>query len=120
MLKKLTNFVRRTAAIRKNRRQRLGYETLETRQLLATYYVDASTGSDSNTGSHAAPFESYLPFVSAYGQDDPNVGRIELQAGDEVVFAAGEYDDTFRLPGSSVDHGFRLRGTTAPAMHRLS
>ena len=110
MLKKLTNFVRRTAAIRKNRRQRLGYETLETRQLLATYYVDASTGSDSNTGSHAAPFESYLPFVSAYGQDDPNVGRIELQAGDEVVFAAGEYDDTFRLPGSSVDHGFRLRG----------
>ena len=83
-----------------------------------TFYVDASTGSDSNPGTQAAPLASYLPFVSAYGQSDSNIGRIELQPSDEVVFLAGVYDETFQLPGSNVNHGFRLRnvhGTeTAP------
>ena len=86
------------------------YEAFEPRQLLATYYVDAVTGSDSNSGLADAPLRSYLPLVTAYGQENPNVGRIELRPGDEVVFAAGSYDATFRLAGSTVDHGFRLRG----------
>ena len=62
-----------------------------------TFYVDASTGSDSNPGTQAAPLASYLPFVSAYGQSDSNIGRIELQPGDEVVLLAGVYDETFQL-----------------------
>ena len=99
---------RRTSK-RRNYGNPVSYDTLEPRQLLTTFYVDASAGSDSNAGTEVAPLASYLPFVSAYGQSDSNVGRIQLQPGDEVVFAAGVYDETFRLPGSNIDHGFRLR-----------
>lgn len=93
----------------------LDYQECEARRLLTTFFVDAASGSDSNPGTADLPFQSYLPLVSAYGQADPNVGRIELQPGDEVIFRAGEYDETFQLPGSDVHHGFRIRGIDGTA-----
>ena len=69
-----------------------------------TFYIDPAIGNDANLGTADQPFASYLPFVWSYDQADPNIGRVELQGGDHVVFRAGLYDETFQNP-SDVNTG---------------
>lgn len=90
------------------RTRRAKLETLEARQLLTSYFVDAELGNDNNLGTAEAPFASYLPFVSAWGQEDRNIGKVDLGAGDVVEFAPGLYTETFRNPNDNY-RGFHLR-----------
>ena len=83
--------------------RRLLLERLENRKLLAglTYYVSPSheSASDSNPGTQELPLATYLPFVWAYGQSDPNIGRIQLEPGDNVVIGEGLIDAIFANEG---------------------
>lgn len=93
--------------------QTLTFQRLEKRELKTTFFIDAANGDDSNPGTAEQPLASYLPIVWAYDQSDPNVGRIDLQAGDEVVFRAGTYSDTFQNPpdrNNGTHRGLYLRG----------
>lgn len=108
-LRKLSNDRRRSFRLRRQERnRRISFEQLECRRVLAHYFVDAMNGNDGNAGTVDSPLKTYLPFVSAWGQDDPNIGRIDLEAGDIVEFAAGEYSATFQNPGSPYQ-AFYLR-----------
>lgn len=87
----------------------LQLESLEDRKLLTGYFVDAVNGSDNNFGtSPEQAFETWLPFVAAYGQSDPNIGKINLEAGDVVEFLPGTYSATFQNPSEAPHHGFHL------------
>ena len=56
----------------------LGLETLETRNLLATFYV-ATNGSDANVGDSATPWQTLQKAANS------------VQAGDTVIVRAGNY-----------------------------
>ena len=62
------------------------------------YFVDAVEGDDSNAGTSEEPFETYLPFIWTYGETNPDIGKIQLQSGDEVVFRRGLYSATYQTP----------------------
>ena len=101
--------------IRKKQRQScVSYDSLAPKNLLASvFYVDAAIGDDSNPGTAEQPWATYLPIVWAYDQADPNIGRVNLQAGDEVIFRAGLYDETFQNPSdinTGTFRGLYLRG----------
>ena len=64
------------------------YEPLESRRLLSTYYVSASSGSDGNTGaSDAAAFKTLQKAANA------------VKAGDTVYVRAGTYSTGMNLYG---------------------
>ena len=65
----------------------LGSSAVNVLQADTTYYVDAIAGDDSSQGTAEQPFKTYLPFVWTYGERNPDIGKITLQPGDEVVFA---------------------------------
>ena len=90
-----------------------------------SFFVDPVNGNDSNPGTADQPFASYLPFVWAYDQADPNIGRVTLQWGDHVVFRTGVHDATFQNPSdvnTGTHRGLYLRGlsgtTEAPIVFR--
>ena len=64
-----------------------------------TYYVDASSGSDSNSGtSQGAPFKSFWP-----------LNRLELKPGDSVLLKRGEvWNEPINLHGSGTSLGNRI------------
>ncbi len=73
---------------RSRRRQpyrRLEMERFESRELLATYVLDWHNGSDNNPCTEELPCKSYLPFVTTYGQSDPNIGKLRVLAGDLII-----------------------------------
>ena len=113
----------RKFSFERNRRTRRSqnastYQRLESRELKTTFFVDAANGNDSNPGTADQPFASYLPFVWAYDQEDPNVGRVRLQQGDEVVFRAGLYTETFQNPSditTGTHRGLYLRDINGTA-----
>ena len=72
-----------------------------------TYYVDAATGDDSNPGTFDEPFKTYLPFVWTYDEPNPDIGKIQLQAGDEVFFRKGFYSATFQTPSDLGNNQYR-------------
>ena len=86
-------------------------EPLERRDLLTgmTFFVSPNheNASDSNPGTEELPFATYLPFVRAYDQTDPNIGRIDLEAGDRVIFGEGTVDALFS--NENVLNGLLLR-----------
>ena len=86
----------------------------------STYYVDAVNGSDDNSG--IAPdqaFQTWLPFVFAYGQDDANIGKIDLGPGDVVEFLPGTYSATYKNPSETPYRGFDLRGVHGTEEHPI-
>jgi len=86
---------------RSRRRQpyrRLEMERFESRELLATYVLDWHNGSDNNPCTEELPCKSYLPFVTTYGQSDPNIGKLRVLAGDLIIVWPGEYTATYEHP----------------------
>lgn len=61
----------------------------------ATYYVNATTGNDTNTGTELAPFKTIQKAVGAYGEKPSGtwIGRIIGKAicGDTIYVAPGNY-----------------------------
>lgn len=91
--------------------------TLEDRLTPADYYVDAFNGSDTNPGTLAQPWRTYLNVVSNYPSLLPP-GHVDLQPGDTVYFREGVYDLTYRFGTESPPsilgfHLFNVRGTAA-------
>lgn len=85
-------------------RRRLAIESLESRRLLATYYIDPVQGDDANTGlSREQSFRTPRRLVSQYFNRLPP-GHISLAPGDVVNFAPGTHDFIYRYgdpPGDS-------------------
>ncbi len=76
----------------RSRRRHLSFQSLETRRVLATYFVDAIDGDDLNTGdSQTAPWASLSKLEST-----------TLEPGDEVFFRRGS---TWDAPLTVSDSG---------------
>ena len=97
----------------------LTFARLERRDLRASFYVDAISGDDANPGTADQPFATYLPVVWAYDQaDGANIGTVQLQPGDELVFREGTYSATFQNPSdrnTGIHRGLYLRGLNGTA-----
>ena len=103
----------------------LGSSAVNVLQADTTYYVDAIAGDDSSQGTAEQPFKTYLPFVWTYGERDPDIGKITLQPGDQVVFRKGVYSATYQTPTDVSINNYRglyIRGiagsVTAPVIIR--
>ena len=91
----------------------------------ACYYVNASSGDDTNgDGSYASPWRSLLNVVSYYGTPGelgstakPSTA-IDLQPGDHVYLFDGVYSDTYNYQGDVLVARFRgLHGSDGARFH---
>ena len=85
----------------------LGSNAVNVLQADTTYYVDAIAGDDPSQGTAEQPFKTYLPFVWTYGERNPDIGKITLQPGDEVVFRKGVYSATYQTPTDVSINNYR-------------
>jgi|GEM_PF-3336103 len=108
LLKTIQSALRKRRVSRKARHRKLTFESCESRMLLATYVVDWDNGSDDNPCTMEEPCKSYLPFVTTYGQSDPNIGKLTLHGGDVVEIRPGVYLAAYPHPNAGY-RGFHLR-----------
>ncbi len=70
------------------------------------YYISKLTGNDSNPGTFAAPWRTYLPIAANVPAGmKPSTSRT-LQPGDAVYFMSGTYTDSYSYSG--MNYGLRL------------
>jgi parallel beta-helix repeat protein len=85
------------------------------------YYISQSTGNDSNSGTYASPWATYLNVVTYYTPGDRPSGWVQLQAGDFVYFMAGTYDDTYvYYPSPDPPHGLFFRFLSGADENRIT
>ena len=66
-------------------------------------HPDGNDANDGRTEEYA--FQTWLPFVWTYGgTDHPEIGKIQLQANDKVVFWPGTYSAGYQT-SADADHG---------------
>lgn len=108
LLKAIQSVLRKQRVSRKASHRKLAFESCEPRMMLTTYVVDWDNGSDDNPCTAEEPCKSYLPFVTTYGQSDPNIGKLKLQGGDVVELRPGVYLAAYLHPDAGY-RGFHLR-----------
>lgn len=82
------------------------------------YYVSSESGSDSNPGTFAAPWKSYLNIVSSDGSNPNAANPRTLHAGDVVYFMSGIYRDTYNYYNQK--EAFFLRGLNGTANAKIT
>jgi len=77
------------------------------------YYVDAQSGSDSNPGTFAARWKTYLNLVEYAGGSSKPARWTSLQPGDVVYFMSGVYRDNYDYNGQQRTFSLRTVNGTA-------
>lgn len=97
---------------RNKRRIAFGFESLERRELLTSYFIDPVRGSDSNPGTTLeAPFRT--PRNISYSTAEGNPSYRSLEAGDFVYLRDGVHDwsSLLTIPQTYDEHAaFMIRG----------
>lgn len=81
------------------------------------FYISPDTGSDSNPGTYAAPWKTFLKVVSYYDSGDRPSGWVGLSPGDVVYFMNGYHRSTYMYNGER--RAFFLRNVHGTSANRI-